>query len=165
MVLLAVARGAPLELRLILTRLVFAGRIYGLSCLLVSSLCAAGLKVANLRFLVGVPLVLALVLAGLLPLDATRLGPDYLYRLGDPHGFRFVEAAVAVLVVLDFAAAGLVRGDRRFLGVTLAAAALAAGRALFQYGPAPVWPAAGVVLILAGGVAFIRWSSQIYLWY
>lgn len=164
-IMLAAVRGTPLELRLVFTRLVLAGRIFGLGCLLISSLCAVGLKAANLRFLVALPLVLALALAGLLPLDATRLGPDYLYGLGDPHGYRFVEAAVAVLAVLDFAAAGLVRGDRRFLGVALAAACLAAGRILFQYSVSPLWLGAGVALTLAGGVLFLRRSGQIYLWY
>ncbi len=164
-ILLAVARNVPLELRLVLTRLVYLGRIFGLSCLLLSSLYAVGLKATNLRFPVSIPLVLALVVAGLLPMDATRLAADYLYPLGDPHGYRFVEAALGILVVLDFAAAGFVRDDRRYLWAALAAAVLMGGRLLFQYGRSPLSIGSGAVLLLAGGGLFVRRLGSIYLWY
>ncbi len=163
-ILLFFIHDAPLELRLVLTRGVYLGRIFGLGCLLVSSLYAAGLKFGHLSLLAGVLLFISLILSSILPLDATGLARDLLYRLGDPQGYRFAEATLGVIVVLNFCAAGYIRGNPRFLWVALAAAAVAAGRFLFEYGGSPLANGAGAVILLAGGAAFLRRMGILVLW-
>lgn len=162
--LLFFAQHVSIELRLIATRAVYLGRLFGMFCLLASSLYAVGLKYANLGLLLGAVFLLSLTLSSILPIDATVFTASFLYRLGDVYGYRFVDIAMGLIYVLNFAGAGFIRASRRFLWIALAAALVFLGRELFLHGTGPLILGIGVGFLLAGGTVFGRQISQYYLW-
>ncbi|OHD24821.1 MAG: hypothetical protein A2V99_02690 [Spirochaetes bacterium RBG_16_67_19] len=146
------------------TRAVLFGRLFGLSCLLASSLYAAGLKYSHYPAAAGAVVLLAFTLAAVQPVDATTLAPSFLYGLGDPQGYRAIGAALAALSVASFLAAALIRHSPRFALAGAGAALLLAGRALAGYGASPAAAAFGVLALAAGTYLFVRQIAVYYLW-
>jgi hypothetical protein len=146
------------------TRAVLFGRLFGLSCLLVSSLYAAGLKYSHYPAAAGAVALVAFTLAAVQPVDATTLAPSFLYGLGDPQGYRAIGAALAVLIAASFLAAALIRHSPRFAIAGAGAVLLLAGRALAGYGASPAAAAVGVLALAAGTYLFVRQIAVYYLW-
>jgi hypothetical protein len=161
--LLFQALGSPQYLNVLLTRLVLFSRFFGLLCLLISSLYAAGMKYTQYPVLIGGTVVLAFTLAGILPLDTSLYEPTFLYKLGDRQGYLFIRMILAFLLVINFLVAARTRGSRRFLAVAAAAALLLAGRELLQYGIAPLPIALGALALVSGFVLFVRQVGVFYL--
>ncbi len=161
--LLFQALGLPQYLNVLLTRLVLFSRFFGLLCLLISSLYAAGMKYTQYPVLIGGTVVLAFTLAGILPLDTSLYEPTFLYKLGDRQGYLFIRMILAFLLVVNFLVAARTRGSRRFLAVAAAAALVLGGRELLQYGIAPLPVALGSVLLVTGFVLFVRQVGVFYL--
>jgi hypothetical protein len=145
------------------TRAVLFVRLFGLSCLLASSLYAAGLKYSHYPAAAGAVVLLAFTLAAVQPVDATTLAPSFLYGLGDPQGYRAIGAALAALSVASFLAAALIRHSPRFALAGAGAALLLAGRALAGYGAFPA-AVVGVLALAAGTWLFVRQIAVYYLW-
>ena len=146
------------------TRAVLFGRLFGMSCLLASSLYAAGLKYSHYPAAAGAVALLAFTLAAVQPVDATTLTPSFAYALGDPQGYQAIGVALAVLSVASFLAAALIRRSPRFALAGAGAALLLAGRALAGYGASPVATGAGVLALAAGTYLFVRQVAVYYLW-
>jgi len=162
-ILLLQLRAFPARFAVTLTRAVYMGRLFGLLCLLVSSLYAVGFKYSHYSTLIGFLVLLAFTLASILPIDSTRLEPDLLYRLGDPKVYLFVNYVLGFLMLLSFLVARQTRGSRRFLTVALAALLVFLGKELLSRSLSP-WSAAGGVLCLVGGtVLFSRQIGVVYL--
>lgn len=162
-ILLARAWGLGTPLTALLTRLVLFGRFFGLLCLLASSLYAVGMRFSQYGLLIGGICLLAFSLASLLPLDATVLEWDMLYRVGDRRGYLFVRIILAVLISANFLVAVRQRGSRRYLLVALAGILLLAGKELTQHGVAPLPAALGTGLLVVGYVLFTRQIGVFYL--
>jgi hypothetical protein len=145
------------------TRAVLFGRLFGLSCLLASSLYAAGLKYSHYPAAAGLVALLAFTLAAVQPVDTTTLSPSFLYALGDPQGYQAIGATLAGLIVASFLAAALIRRSPRFAVAGAGAALLLAGRALAGYGASPAAAAAGVLALAAGTWLFVRQIAVYYL--
>ncbi len=146
------------------TRAALFGRLFGLSCLLASSLYAAGLKYSHYPAAAGGLALLAFTLAAVQPVDATTLTPSFLYALGDPQGYHAIWAALAALSVASFLAAALIRRSARFAAVAAGAALLLAGRALSGYGGSAAAAAAGFLALAGGTYLFVRQVATYYLW-
>jgi len=157
-------RPVPAAMAAAATRAVLFGRLFGLSCLLASSLYAAGLKYSHYPAAAGAVALLAFTLAAVQPVDATTLAPSFLYALGDPQGYRAIGAALAILIVASFLAAALIRRSSRFAGAGAGAALLLAGRALAGYGASPAAAVVGVLALAAGAYLFVRQIAMYYLW-
>ena len=145
------------------TRAVLFGRLFGLCCLLASSLYAAGLKYSHYPAAAGAMALLAFTLAAVQPVDATTLTPSFLYALGDPQGYYAIGAALTVLIVASFLAAALIRHSPRFVAVAAGAALLLAGRVMAGYGASPAAPV-GVLALAVGTYLFVRQVAMYYLW-
>jgi len=145
------------------TRAVLFGRLFGLCCLLASSLYAAGLKYSHYPAAAGAMALLAFTLAAVQPVDATTLTPSFLYALGDPQGYHAIGAALTVLIVASFLAAALIRHSPRFVAVAAGAALLLAGRVMAGYGASPAAPV-GVLALAVGTYLFVRQVAMYYLW-
>jgi hypothetical protein len=154
----------PAAVAAVATRAVLFGRLFGLCCLLASSLYAAGLRYSHYPAAAGALALLAFTLAAVQPVDATTLTPSFLYALGDPQGYHAIGAVLAALIVASFLAAALIRRSTRFAGVAAGAALLLAGRALAGYGASPAASAAGVLALAAGTWLFVRQIAMYYLW-
>ncbi len=154
----------PAAMAAVATRAVLFGRLFGLSCLLASSLYAAGLKYSHYPAAAGAVALLAFTLAAVQPVDATTLVPSFVYALGDPQGYRAIGAALAVLIVVSFLAASLIRHSPRFAIAGAGTALLLAGRALAGYGASPAAAAVGVLALAAGTYLFVRQIAVYYLW-
>jgi hypothetical protein len=146
-----------------ITRLVLFSRFFGLLCLLVASLYAVGMRYGQYPVLIGGMAVLALALAGVLPLDTSLYEPTFLFKLGDRWGYFFVRMILAVLMVVDFVVAARVRRSRRFTVAALAAFLLFTGRELLQYGIAPLPIVLGTAALIVGFVFFVRQIVVFYL--
>jgi hypothetical protein len=157
------AFGLSQYLGIVVTRLVLFSRIFGLLCLLVSSLYAVAMKYSQYPVLIGGMVVLALTLAGILPLDTSLHEASFLYKLGDRQGFLFVRLILVALLVVDFLVAARLRRSRRFAVAALAALMLFAGRELLQNGIAPLPIVLGTALLVTGFVVFVRQVVVFYL--
>jgi len=118
------------------TRAVLFGRLFGLSCLLASSLYAAGLKYSHYAAAAGGTALVAFTLAAVQPVDATALATSFLYRLGDPQGYFTIWVSLAVLSVVSLLAAALIRRSTRFALAAAGAALMLAGWRGSRYPPA-----------------------------
>jgi hypothetical protein len=145
------------------TRAVLFGRLFGLCCLLASSLYSAGLTYPHYPAAAGALALLAFSLAAVQPVDVMTLTPSFLYALGDPQGYQAIGAALAALVVASFLAGALIRRSARFAAVAAAAALLLGGRALAGYGACPAAMAAGVLALAGGTWLFARQVATYYL--
>jgi hypothetical protein len=157
------AGGASIRTAAFITRAVLAFRLFGLLCLLAGSLYAAGMQYRRYPLLIGGMGVLALSLALLLPLDATVFDQTLLYRLGDRHGYLFLQLILGLLMLVDFLAAARLRGSRRFAWVAVAAVLLLAGRELAVEGLAPAVMALGALCLAGGTMLFSREIGVHYL--
>ena len=161
--LVALERGLSAGLALLLSRVVLFGRLFGLMCLLVSSLYAAGMKYNHHPVLIGGMLVLAFTAAGILPLDGTLLEATLMHRLGDRRGYLFVTGLLAILAVIDFLIAARIRRSRRFLALAGSCVCLILGRELALMGIAPLPTVLGAGLLSGGLVLFARNIGIFYL--
>jgi hypothetical protein len=149
---------------LILSRTVLFGRLFGLMCILTSSLYGVGMKYNQYPVLIGGIFVLALTLAGTLPLDGTLLEATLLHRIGDRKGFVFVTLLLSLLSLTNFLIAVRVRRSPRFLALTAACVCLLLGRELAVRGVAPLPTVLGATLLTGGYILFIRNIGIFYLW-
>jgi hypothetical protein len=150
-------------LNVMTTRLVLFSRFFGLLCLLVASLYAVGMKYVQYPVLIGGMAVLALALAGILPLDTSLYEPTFLFKLGDRQGYLFVRLVLALLMVINFFVAARVRRSRRFAVAAVAMVLLFAGKELLQHGIAPVPVVVGTAALIVGFVLYVRQIVVFYL--
>lgn len=157
------AMSMPVSLEATATRVVVFSRIFGLFCLLASSLYAAGMKYTHYSLLTAGILLLSFTLAATLLVDSSTFQLNFLHRMGDRRDYRTILAVLAALIVLSFLAAGAIRRSLRFAAAAAASLLLLGGRELLSYGISPVPAVLGTLFLLAGTVVFVRNIAVYYL--
>jgi hypothetical protein len=149
---------------MLLTRALYAGRLFGAISLFVSTLYVLGVQYARVETPVTIALLLCLLFAYSLPLDSSEIVTTPAYRLGD-------EAAVAALFfcLYGFAAANALmarlRGQERG-GLAQAGAVLlvSAGRDLLSFVTPPALSLSAMAAFAAGAILFAsRTQRRLFL--
>ncbi len=161
--LLLEARAQSIYWMISISRLVLFGRFAASLSLMVASLYAVGMRYSQYRLMLAGIVILALTLAGVLPVDATQFQANLLLRLGDPASYWVIELTLSALALVNLAVAAWARHLRRFLLVALGVLLLLAGRAALYAGVFPIACAAGAFALAAGVLLASRHLGVIYL--
>lgn len=149
----------------LVTRVVIAARIFGISALFVASLYAVGIDYPRIGTVTLVLALLALLFVYFIPVDTVTLSATYLHRTVGQASLELALLITALLTVANYIIAGS-RGHRdRGLVLALAVIAIVAGYQVALFVPLTV-PLIGALLLLSGGVlTFVLVTRAHVLWY
>ncbi len=153
--LLLVAGDRSLEAAVLLSRVVYWARFTGLLALLAAALYAIELKERRPTVLVPAVLLVALAMAGAVPIDRTVWLAQLTFRLGDEQGVWFATIVIAALVPASLVAGGALRRQGRLYELAASFALLLAARELVAFGAQPLPLAAGLACLAVGTALFI----------
>lgn len=163
--LLAVAlaiRVLDARLAVVVTRVVYMARLFGLASLFLATLLSLGMRYGDYAVLSGTSLLLALVMGMVVPVDTSRLTTGLVHSVSDGGGLLSAGASGAAIVALSSLLAPLVRKDRRLAGYGVGVTCLVLGRELFSLGPLLAF-GLGLVLLVVGTLLVSRSLERLYL--
>jgi hypothetical protein len=157
-----VFRGYAPALSVLATRIVYTGRLFGLSSLFFAVLCSLGMRYADYAVLSGASLLLSLAMGAVVPVDSSSLTTGLVYAVSDGGGLLSVGATATLIVALGALGAPFVRQERRFAGYAAGVLCLLAARELLSIGM--IGAAAGGIALFVGGTAIASRSlERVYL--
>jgi len=149
-------------LSVVVTRVVYMGRIFGLASLFFATLCSLGTRYSDFAVLSGISVLLALAMGSVVPVDSASVTVGFVHAVSDGGGLLSVGATATAIVTLGAIATPLVRQERRLLGYAAGVICLLAARELLALGSlAPA--AAGLLLFVGGTYLYARSLERVYL--
>ncbi len=164
LVLVSAGAAVPLPYRSLLARLVYFGYLFGALSLFSSSLAISVVDSQRSGVVLGLAAVISGAFAYFVPVAATQLYPNLVYRIGLAGATHATGAAIGAFAVLNFLHAGFTGGDREYAVLGGAVALVVVGRLVVFHLPHVLAVTVGVVCLIGGAVLFGRRSHQRYLW-
>jgi len=164
LIVLAIGLDAPAAYGALLCRFVNAGRWLGNLSLFAASLYSVGMKHEKAGRDIAIVLFLSVILASLMPINSEALMESFLFRPGYAAILRFAWISVSALSMVNYFFAAFLKGSGDYslmgLGVFLAMI----GRDALYFTTDAVLCAAGLLLLSAGGLLFMRRCFRLALW-
>lgn len=147
---------------LLITRVIYFSRTYGLFMLLASSIYAHDIKTHNFSTILGAAFIAAFSIAYLMPFDSTNIFSSFLYKLGDERGLAILIIMLEILIAVNFFRATVEKGisDYLFLGISITLVIL--GIEFFFFYHSLSMFILGMILLITGSAIFIRKHYTIY---
>jgi hypothetical protein len=139
---------------LLVSRMVYAGRLFGTLCLFGASLFGQELRASRLGTFVGIAALVGLMFAYVLPLDSAMALANGIYRLGDERGAALVFFSMYLFVLLNPVVTAVREQSATPLLHAAAFALALAGREILTYAPSAGGTAAGAAVLTAGCILF-----------
>ena len=158
-VLLAPTEPAGMAL-LVLSRLVYAARLFGSLCLFGVSLYSLGVLFPRIETLAGAAAALSLVYAYTVPIDLSVPLSTFLYRLGDEWGSAVISYALAVIAILNPLVSAVREREIQPVGLSVCLLLITGGRDLLAFSGSVLTAAGGVACFLSGCLLFARWTNK-----
>lgn len=155
--------GSPVLLNVILSKVTYFGRLFGLLALLTSSLYAIEISQQKFSLLLLSAFLVSLAFIYVLPVDASYLTANFLYDFGDRTSVWLVVVVLEVAVALNFFVAAHRRERGEFVYAGVAMIVIAAGKELTHLG-GPLQISCGTLLLAAGIWMFGSRIYRVYLW-
>lgn len=164
LIVLAIGLGAPSAYGAILCRFVNTGRWLGNLSLFAASLYSVGMKHEKAGRDIAIVFFLSVVLASLMPINSESLMETFLFRPGYAAILRFAWLAVSALALVNYFFAAFLKGssDYSLMGLGVFMAML--GRDALYFTTDAVLCAAGLLLLSAGSLLFMRRCFRLALW-
>lgn len=154
----------PWYFGVVLSRVVYFGRFFGLFCAFGASLFAVGTQYQRLGTILMVAFVLSFSLAYAVQIDSLGFMATLQYRLADGKGIAVLFVALQALAVVNFVAGSYIRGTSDYVFLAIGIALASVGRELTFFPAGPVHVLGGTALLLAGAVVFAKKTYALYLW-
>jgi hypothetical protein len=151
----------PALVLMLLSRAVYAGRLFGTLCLFGASLFSLDIRYSRLGTLLGIAALVALMFAYTLPLDSSVFLANGLYRLGDERGAALVFFAMYAFVVANPVVKALREQSAEPLASAGAFALALGGRELLLFSASVPAASAGLVMLAAGCAVFVARSKRV----
>lgn len=148
---------------ILVTRLIFFGRFFGLLCLFFSGLFTTWLEFQRVGIVLSISFLIPLLLSLVIPVG-TDIQPDLLYSLGNRWDLRIFEVAVEFFSVMNFFIAASIIRARDYAWMGAGILLLLIGREMtltFMGIPALL---IGTASLLSGSVLFGGKTHSLYLW-
>ena len=155
--------GSPVLLNVVLSKVTYFGRFFGLLALLTSSLYAIEISQQKFSLLLFTAFLVSLAFIYVLPVDASYLTANFLYGLGDRTSMWLIMGVLEAAVAVNFFIAAHRRERSEFVYAGAAAVVIAVGKELTNLG-GPAQILAGVVLLGVGVWLFSSRVYRVYLW-
>ncbi len=150
----------PMVALAVISRLVYAGRLFGTLCLFAASLYSLEIRYARLGTVLGVAAMLGLMFAYTLPLDSSVFLANGLYRLGDERGAAIIFFSMYLFIVANPSVTAVREQSPAPLAHAGAFALALGGRELLQFSGGIAAAAVGLVLLVAGCALFVARSER-----
>jgi hypothetical protein len=132
---------------IVLSRIVYAGRVFGLMSLFFASLYALDFQYQKFEIVVAVMLLFAFFLSFSVPFDSQLLLTDGLFKLSDEQGMFIIYFSLTVFLVLDCIIA-MIRG--RTILILIGVVLLLAGREFLFFSLSPLLLVVGSGCLIGG---------------
>ena len=155
--------GFPVPDTRIATRIVYFGRLMGISALFGASLFATGLQIQKFGQVLLVCLLTSFSLANLLPVNSSISTAALLHRIAREKHLAVLCLALESLTILNYIAAAHHLGRNEYYRLSLLSLAMISGyEMLFFLYPPFILP--GLITLISGTVLFIGTSRKLFLW-
>lgn len=144
----------------VISRLVYAARLFGTLCLFAASLFNLEIRYSRLGTLLGIAALLGLMFAYTLPLDSSVFLANGLYRLGDERGAATIFFAMYLFIIANPSVTAVREQSAEPLAHAGAFALVLGGRELLQFSAGLVAAATGLAMLVAGCTLFVVRSEQ-----
>ncbi len=155
----------PFEFGMLLSRLVYFGRLMGTLTLFSAGLFSCGIPYQRLELALGSCFLVALALASNLPLESGAQGWDLLYRNSLSVEFTLGLLTVEMLGMGNLLYAVKVHNDRNYYALAMGMGGVILGKFLVFSGGGIILSIMGLAALVGGTLLFGKKTHQIYLWF
>lgn len=153
----------PLFYGILVTRIVFSIRFFGIFCLLSSGLFSTGIQSQKFEFILGISFILAISLASSIPINDNFL-PTLNYEPGNEKIFVASFVLIKIFSVLNFCWAAFKKHSGNYLAIAISIILIIIGRDMIFFLHNPIHSAIGTLIIIPGSIIFANRMHSIYLW-
>ena len=145
------------------SRIVLAGRFFGLFSLFTASVFAVGFEAQRSNVILIIVMVTLIMALGV-PIDTQVWDSSLNMVNGFNSMFKLIEAGIFLITVISFLIAAWRRGSREFAFIGIGAALVFLGRNILLN--ADTWPGlpAGLIFLVAGTWLICNRLHKVYLW-
>jgi hypothetical protein len=145
----------------IITRLYYFFKLFGLFCLFASSLFPVGIKFQKFGTILISILLISFTISALMPIDSTSMNSYFLYNIGDSSSILLMTLSIRILTIVNLTRVAITTKSRNYVLVLIAAALIIAGDELLLLLPIPL---VAFFMISIGTVMYSRSIYNYYLW-
>ncbi len=145
----------------IITRLFYFFKFFGLFCLFATSLFPIGIKFQKFEIMLLTILLLSFTISALMPIDPTTLNVTLLYKVTDRSSIFIMIISIRLLTIINFVRVAVSSKSKNYLFVLISAFFLIFGDDLMLFIP---FPFVSLILLLIGTAIYTRSIYSYYLW-
>jgi len=145
----------------LITRLYYFFRLFGLFCLFASSLFPIGIKFQKFETILISILLISFTLSALMPIDSTFMNSYFLYTISDSSSILLMTLSIRVLTIVNLARVAITTKSKNYILVLISSVLIIAGDELLLFFPIPL---IAITLILIGTAIYSRSIYNYYLW-
>jgi len=161
--LLFLLQSRPFLFNVLITRVVFFGRFFGLLCLFFSGMFSSWLQYQRIGLVLSISLLVPVALALVIPVS-TDMGEDLLFTLGIRREMGMVFYAIEAFAVLNYIISGVVLNSREYFWMSGGILTILIGREFLFQSDSLVLSLCGIGLVTAGSLLFGKKAHTVYLW-
>ncbi len=145
----------------IVTRLFFFFRLFGIFCFFASSLFPIGVKFQKFGTILISILLLSITIAALIPIDPTVLEVTLLYKISDKTSIYIMILSIRFLTLINFTRVTISTKSKNYLLILFSSLLIITGDELILIIQIPFF---AFFLILIGTILYSRSIYNYYLW-
>lgn len=155
----------PFIYGIIITRLVHFGRFLRIYSVFIAGLFACSITNPKTGVYLGIGILLSVVYAVGIPIDATNMTENLLYTVGISQYIRITFIIIEALSVLNFVLAGVLKNTREYIFMAVSFIIILTGSELLITFPhsLPLF-GGGMILLIIGTIFFGKRTHELYLW-
>lgn len=163
MQLLFLVQSKPFLFNVLITRVIFFGRFFGLLCLFFSGMFSSWLQYQRIGSVLGISLLVPIALALVIPVS-TDMGRDLLFSLGIRREIGVAFYAIEVFGVLNYVISGVVLNNRDYFWMSGGILIILVGREFLFQSSGLIITLCGIALLCLGSILFGKKAHAVYLW-
>ncbi len=149
--------------RELISRIIFFGRLFGLSSFFAASLFTSGLQIQKFGLVLLISTVVSFTITIILPFNTTVLTSALIYRVGEEKSITLFCLTLEILTVLNYLSSALKQSRNELFRIMFFALMILTGfeMSFFLYLPILI---PGITLLILGTLLYLRTSQKLFLW-
>ena len=160
---LLMVQAKPFVFNVLLTRIIFFGRFFGLLCLFFSGMFSSWLQYQRIGLVLSVSLLTPVALALVIPIS-TDVGRDLLFTFGIRREIGVTFYALEAFAVLNYIISGVLLNNREYIWMSTGILMILIGREFLFQGSGLTIALFGAALLTGGSLLFGKKAHNVYLW-